>query len=119
MSIQLRGLHPQVRERAELVLRFANRFGVRPVVTSTYRSFLEQDQLRRAFLAGESSFPANRPGDSAHNFGLAFDSVLPAGLRGVPRFERGWKSIREAAGFAVPSNDDIHAEVPGWRRFVK
>lgn len=119
MSIQLRGLHPQVRARAELALQYANRFGVRPVVTSTYRSFLEQDQLRRDYLAGKSSFPANRPGDSAHQFGLAFDSVLPALLRGKFTYERGWILVRQAAGFDVPSNDTIHGEVPGWRRFVQ
>ena len=119
MSIQLRGLHPQVRARAELTLEYANRFGVRPVVTSGHRSWHEQAELRRRFLAGESAFPANRPGDSAHNFGLAFDSVLPSTLRGIPRFERGWIAIRRAAGFEVPPNDLIHSQVPGWRRFVQ
>ncbi len=118
MSIQLRGLHPLVRERAELVLQWANRFGVRPVVTSGFRSWQDQAELRRKFVNGESRFPANIPGDSAHNFGLAFDSVLPDRLRGNPLAEDWWERVREFYGFNVPANDSIHAEVPGWRRFV-
>jgi len=118
VSIQLRGLHPQVRERAEMTLKWANKFGVRVWVTSGFRSFNEQAALRDRFLRGESAFPANRPGDSAHNHGLAFDSVLPAQWRGNPLAEDWWERVREFYGFNVPSNDSIHAEVPGWRRFV-
>ncbi len=118
MSIQLAGLHPQVRERAELVLGYANQFMVRPRVTSGFRSWHEQADLRRKWEAGLSPFPANRPGDSAHNFGLAFDAVLPTDLRGRPEWEAWWKAVREWAGFDVPSNDSIHAQVPNWRQFV-
>jgi len=117
LSIQLRGLHPEVRERAELVLAWANRFGIRPIVTSGFRSFNQQAALRLRFEAGLSRFPANRPGDSAHNFGLAWDAVLPAPLGDLPNFEVWWEAVREFYGFNVPSNDTIHAEVPGWRRF--
>ena len=117
MSIQLRGLHPEVRERAELALQWANQFGIRPWVTSGFRSFNEQAALRRRFEAGESRFPANRPGDSAHNFGFAWDSVLPQDLRDVPAFEVWWEAVREFYGFEVPPNDTIHAQVPQWRRF--
>lgn len=118
MSIQLRGLHPQVRERAEIALQFVNQFGVRPVVTSGFRSWHEQLKLRQRFEAGLSRFPANRPGDSAHNWGLAWDSVLPDGLRDVPEWEAWWEQVREAVGFDVPANDTIHAEVPAWRSLV-
>jgi len=118
MSIQLRGLHPQVRERAELVLSWANKFGVRPLVTSGFRSFSEQAALHERFLRGDSQFPANRPGDSAHNFGLAWDAVLPSRWRGNPLAEDWWIRVREFYGFDVPGNDTIHAEVPGWRRFI-
>jgi len=117
VSIQLRGLHPEVRERAELVLAWANRFGIRPIVTSGFRSFSQQNALHLRFLAGESRFPANAPGDSAHNFGLAWDSVLPAPLRDRSDFENWYHAVREFYGFNVPHNDLIHAEVPGWRRF--
>ena len=117
MSIQLRGLHPQVRERAEIALDFVGQFIDTPRVTSTFRSFGEQLELRQRFLAGLSRFPANEPGDSSHEFGFAWDAVLPPEVRGIPEWEAWWKAVREAVGFEVPANDTIHAQVPGWRRF--
>ena len=117
MSIQLRGLHPLVRERAEIALEWANQNGVRPLVTSGFRSWTEQAALHEKFLRGESRFPANRPGDSAHNFGFAFDSALHDPRFAQARLDSWWKAVREAVGFEVPSNDEIHAQVPGWRRF--
>lgn len=122
MSVALNGLHPTVRRQAELTLLVARLNGIRPVITSTVRTFAEQRRLRTRFeLCLRSGpvgrhrevgcrFPANRPGDSAHNFGLAWDSVVPAAQL------RTWTAIREWAGFRVPPNDVIHAEVPGWRR---
>jgi len=121
VSIALRGLDPVVRERAELVLKWAQHFGVPVSVNSGYRSFAEQTKLRRTFEGCVAAnkfpgpgcrFPANRPGDSAHNFGLAFDSNVS------PVLMPWWTAIRNWAGFRVPSNDIIHAEVPNWRNFV-
>jgi len=121
VSIALRGLDPVVRERAELVLAWARHFGIPVSVNSGYRSFAEQTRLRRTFEGCVAAkkfpgpgcrFPANRPGDSAHNFGLAFDSNVS------PALMPWWVSIRKWAGFNVPSNDIIHAEVPNWRSFV-
>lgn len=111
MSISLRGLHPQVRERAELVLFWANHFKIPTTVTSTFRSFEEQDRLRKRFLAGNAPFPANRPGDSSHNFGFAWDAHVN------PRDQEDFDFLRRWAGFEVLENDIIHAQVPGWRRF--
>lgn len=117
MAISLRGLHPEVRARAELALKWANQFGIDPVVTSAHRSWHEQAELRRRYEAGLSRFPANRPGDSAHNFGFAWDSVLPDRVRDNPAWEDWWEKVREFYGFDVPSNDTIHAAVPQWRQF--
>lgn len=111
MSIHLRGLSPNVRAAGETALELARYFQVPVTVTSTYRSLQEQRRLRQLWEAGLSRFPANRAGDSAHNFGWAFDSVTQ------PSLQRDWNLIREWVGFAVPSNDEIHAEVPNWRRF--
>lgn len=86
-------------------------------VTSGFRTWLEQEALYRRFLAGNSVFPANPPGDSAHEFRLAWDSVLPAKWRGNPAAEAWWIAVRKALGFDVPPNDTIHAAVPNWRRF--
>lgn len=43
------------------------------VVTSARRSSAKQAELRRRWESGESAIPANRPGTSLHEFGLAFD----------------------------------------------
>lgn len=118
MSISLRGLEPEVRERAQLALDWASRFGINVIVTSGYRTFLEQERLYRRYLAGQSAFPANPPGNSAHEFRLAFDSVLPPEIRRLPGATAWWVSVREAAGFRVPGNDHPHAAVPNWRSFV-
>jgi len=45
----------------------------RLVVTSARRSSAKQAALRLAWEQGRSRIPANRPGTSLHEFGLAFD----------------------------------------------
>lgn len=45
----------------------------RLVVTSAFRSPAKQAELRHKWLTGQSKIPANRPGTSLHEFGLAFD----------------------------------------------
>lgn len=111
--ISLRGLHPEVREVAEIAHAWAQYFGIPTTVTSTRRSRQEQHRLRDRYLRGLSRFPAAAPGNSAHEFGLAWDSVTLA------THQENWDIIRRWAGFCVPSNDRIHAEVCGWRQFVK
>lgn len=113
MSIGLRGLHASVRPAAEFAHEIARLNGLNPVVTSTFRSFTEQARLRRRWEAGKSRFPANRPGDSSHNYGLAWDSWVPE--EDIPL----WTAIREWVGFDVPTNDWIHAAVPNWRQWVQ
>jgi len=122
MAIALRGLHPEVRAGAEFALEVAQHFGIEPRVTSSFRSWADQVVLRRKFercvaegrfpSPPDCRFPANRPGDSSHNFGLSFDSVV------APEQQANWNAIRRWVGFRVPSGDLIHAEVPLWRRFV-
>lgn len=126
MSIALRGLDPRVRERAELALSWAQYYGLSVTVTSCYRSWAEQTKLYQAYQRcrargervhpgngnPECRYPANAPGDSAHNFGFAWDSVVPAHQQWT------WDYLRTAAGFRVPENDRIHAEVPNWRAFA-
>ena len=45
----------------------------RLVVTSAKRDSAKQARLYDAYIRGESQIPANRPGTSLHEFGLAFD----------------------------------------------
>lgn len=124
--ISLRGLDPTVRRVAEVVLGWASYYKIPVTVTSAARAWDEQTKLRARYEAclarGERvwpgnanpdcRYPANRPGDSAHNYGLAFDSTVPE------QWWPAWTWLRRAAGFAVPDSDRVHAEVPGWRAYV-
>jgi len=105
----LRGLEPDERARAECAFQLAHSYGLTPVVTSTLRSWAEQDSLRKRWESGLSEFPANIPGDSAHQYGLAFDSWVPDAEMDL------WVKIRRCVGFFVPEGDLIHAERPEWR----
>lgn len=122
-------LHPEVAARVNWLLAAARYYGVPVTVTSTTRSSAYQARLRSNYeqclargLVGSSTslvpgmscrYPANRPGDSAHEFGVAFDSSVPD--EWLPT----WTWLREYAGFRVAdeNGDPIHAEVPDWRRF--
>lgn len=120
--LRLAGLHPDVRAAADWALGWADYYGVPVTVTSGFRSWQAQADLRRNFeqcvAAGRFPsepgclFPANMPGDSSHNWGLSWDSTTD------PRFLPWWTHVRELAGFEVLPNDVIHAQVPRWRDFV-
>jgi LAS superfamily LD-carboxypeptidase LdcB len=114
------GLDPQVAEAARYAIAIAEYNGIHVTVTSGFRSIERQAELRASYEACQRGdtvgrdcrFPANRPGDSAHNFGLAFDSDVAPAQRAV------WTDIRRWVGFAVPDNDYVHAEYPGWRSLI-
>lgn len=104
----------------------ASHFGVPVTVTSVLRDQKRQAELRRDWelcgMPGECSWcaplrrtvcPANRPGDSSHEWGLAWDSSTE------PRYMPWWTYVRQLAGFRVPPGDEVHAEVPGWRELVR
>ena len=107
----IRGLKRDVSAAVAWCLEAARLNGLKPVITSTYRSRSEQLKLYRDYLAGRSPWPANPPGTSGHQYGLAWDSWVPDAQLPL------WTTIREAAGFRVPPNDVIHAEVPDWPAF--
>lgn len=105
-------LAPGLSEYALGPVRWAEYYGVPVTVTSVYRSAADQRRLRDAYLAGDSRYPAAAPGDSAHQYGLAWDSTVPE------QYQAWWDYVRQAYGWQVPSNDRIHAQVPSWRTFV-
>ena len=121
--IALRGLHPFLREGAEAAVKWANAYGVAPRITSVRRTWAEQSDLynhfqdcKRRGLFGwfpGCEYPANPPGWSGHEYGLAWDSTVPSHAKVW------WSQVREAYGFRVPSNDQIHAEHPETERYVR
>lgn len=128
MTVALRGLHAALRPYADALVSYAASQGVPVTVTSVYRSLDHQQKLRANYelcvsrgLEGQSvsltpgmscAWPANRAGDSAHNYGLAWDSVV------APEHQEFWNALRRWAGWVVPPNDQIHAEYPNWRAIV-
>jgi len=69
----LNTLQPSLIPWAKWILSAGRQYDGKLVVTSARRSSAKQAQLRRAWEAGESQIPANRPGTSLHEFGWAFD----------------------------------------------
>ena len=119
---RLQGLHRDVKGAAEWALGWADYYGVPVTVTSGARSMRKQTQLRKNYedclergefgKTARCRWPANRPGDSAHNYALAWDSTTS------PEYQAWWNHVRALAGFSIPLHDHIHAEVPNWRRYV-
>ena len=112
MTWQLRGLHRDLRPYAEYAYQLGVAYGLKPVITSGFRDWAEQDLLYKRYLAGKSRFPAAPPGQSAHNYGLAFDSWVPDRDKPI------WNAIRRYVGWAVTDSDWVHAELPGWREYI-
>lgn len=109
--MQLTGLWEPLRPYAQAGLDWAARFGIRPEVTSVYRSWEEQQDLWQRYQAGLSEYPANPPGLSAHQYHLAWDSWVPDEL--MPW----WVAVRRALGWQIYDNDPVHAELPGWTAY--
>ena len=82
-----------------------------PQVTSTLRSTSEQRRLFDRYQRGLSKFPAAPPGQSAHEYGLAFDLTCQDQ-------ELAGRTWLEWGGFWSPA-DYVHFELPGataWAR---
>lgn len=121
-SLKLLGLEASVREAAQWCLEVADYYGVPVTVVSGKRSRSEQTRLSNNYQGclrsgrfgktADCRYPANPPGESAHEFALAWDSVVS------PELMTWWVQVRRAAGFHVLENDLPHAEAPNWRAYV-
>lgn len=75
-------------------------------ITSTRRTWSEQQQLYDAFLRGESKYPAAPPGQSMHQVGRAFDLVAPIEI--LEQLGQIWESVGGTWGGRAA--DPIHFE---------
>lgn len=73
----LNELHPQLKPWAKWLLDVGRYYDSRLVVTSGFRSIKKQQELHSNWLSGKSNIPAAPPGQSMHNYGLAFDLARP------------------------------------------
>lgn len=120
--MDLRGADSSIRMHAELALDWARSHGVDVTVTSVRRSRKEQEELYRKYQrcvedglfpwATGCKYPAAPPGYSAHEYGLAFDTIVD------DLYMQWWAGVRRAVGFHVPTSDLIHAEHPGWAAWI-
>ena len=75
-NTSLSGLQPWLRPFAQWLVSRAPYAGARTVrITSVRRSRAQQLALYNNYLAGRASFPAAPPGQSKHEYGLAWDMV--------------------------------------------
>ncbi len=114
MSVRLEDLHPDVELYARLVIGWAKYYGIPVTVLSTRRTCAQQAFLFTSYLQNPTTrIPAARPGESAHQYGLAFYAKT------TPQYQWAWDWLRQYVGFhLLGSRDPHHAEVPGWQRFV-
>jgi hypothetical protein len=124
----LSGLHVALRPYAEAAVKWAEDQGVHVEITSVTRTWTNQLQLYNNWelckAAGKQytaasltqgmscEYPANPPGYSAHNYGLAWDSVVDAELQDW------WDAVRKWYGWEIPANDRIHAQLPNWEQYA-
>ncbi len=66
-------LDPRLVPAAKYLHAIGKWYDGRLVVTSAKRSPKKQYELYQRWISGRSLIPANRPGTSLHEFGLAFD----------------------------------------------
>lgn len=93
-------------------MRMAQQMEIQPVITSVRRNWAQQSKLHENYRLGLSKFPANAPGDSAHQYGVAWDSWVP------PADQEMWNRIRAHWGWKLYPHDEVHAEFPNWRAYI-
>ena|SRR5713101_2807102 len=108
MAASLLSLDPDLRDAAQSLLDAAGAAGLLPKITSTLRSHSEQRRLYSRFLAGSTGYPVAPPGQSAHEYGWAFDMVVSP-LEALADVGYTWQ---QWGGGWSPS-DAVHFELPG------
>lgn len=113
MARSLASLDASIRPTAEYAFQVMRTWtGVTPTLTSALRTLSEQETLYKN--RGSNPNPVNAPGDSSHEYGLGFDSVVSAQWRPT------WVYILSALGFRVVQEPTaIHAEMPDWRGYLR
>ena len=114
MGGSLTDLVPELASFARDLVDAAGRAGLQPRITSTIRSHSEQRRLYNRFLAGQAGYPVAPPGQSAHEYGLAFDMVVSP-MEALADVGFTWQQW----GGRWNGSDAVHFELPGatnWAR---
>lgn len=94
----------------QLVL-VAEQNGLRPRITSGYRTYGQQKALYEKYMAGQSRYPASPPGQGSHELGWAFDMVVDP-MEYLGELGRLWESWGGTWGGRWRNADPIHFELP-------
>ena len=97
-------LHPLLVPHVRAFFTVLQDAGLRPVITSTYRSYSEQVALYRAYKAGRNRYPVAPPGSSDHEKRIAFDLVCQAD----PNNEAAGDLWRRMGGKWAGAADRVH-----------
>jgi len=101
-------LIPEIQPFARALVDAAGAAGLQPRVTSTVRTYAQQKRLYSRYVAGLSPYPAAPPGQSAHEYGWAFDMVsTDNGACGDF-----WQQL---GGVWGATRDPVHFEFPGFK----
>ena len=73
MALNLTRIHPSLKTVARNLPKVAASQGFQVRITSGYRSRAQQAKLYNDYVTGKALYPANPPGQSAHEYGLALD----------------------------------------------
>lgn len=102
----LQSLQPWLRPYAQWLCSVAPYAGVsRLTITSVKRSRAQQQALYESYLAGRNSYPVLPPGQSKHEYGLAWDMVTEP-YSALSILGSWWKQV----GGAWSKTDPIHFE---------
>lgn len=74
-ALNLSKVHPTLRKVAANLPKVAKGRGYNARITSGYRSYATQKKLYLDYINGRALYPANPPGQSMHEKGLALDVV--------------------------------------------
>lgn len=114
---RLVSLVPGLADAVRYGLAYLDAYGIATEVTSAGRSSAEQLRLHQLYLAGKGA-PANRPGTSAHEFGLAVDISSVHGSRHVE--QQYVIAVMRWVGLSNPyPHEPWHFEVPNWQRYAR
>lgn len=105
VAANLSRVHPTLRKIARNLPRVAAANGFNVRITSGWRSYATQAKLYRDYVNGVAAYPANPPGQSKHEKGLALD-ILSTNTDALVGLLTGVGLI-----WAGPA-DPIHFELP-------
>jgi LAS superfamily LD-carboxypeptidase LdcB len=104
-------LVPAARDALEALQAILAETGYPSWVTSTLRSYAEQDRLYREWRAGKRKYPVAPPGHSRHETGTAFDIGSSARGLAVAGAIAPYLGLRWGGTFT--KRDPVHFELTG------